>query len=139
MTRRSLARTALAALLVIVCGRALSSYVVLGDKWPDGTVTMHLQLGSSGSLSDGSPTYGSVADPALAEWNQRMSCLQFNIVRDSASPRGDGNGVNNVFFSNDIYGMAFDNTTLAVTTNWSRRGVRTEADVLFNASFSWDS
>jgi hypothetical protein len=140
MTRRVFARTGLAVLLAVFCGRALSSYVVLSDKWPDGTVTMHLQLGSaSGSLSDGSTSYGAVAESALAEWNQAMSRLKFNVVRDPTSPRGDGNGVNNVFFSNDIYGMAFDSTTLAVTTNWSRRNVRTEADVLFNASFTWDS
>jgi matrixin len=140
MTRGRLARTSIPFLFVFLCGRALSSYVLLSDKWQDGTVTMHLQLGApSGILSDGSTSYGSVAESALAEWNQVMSRLQFNVVRDSTSAKGDGNGVNNVFFSNDIYGMAFDSTTLAVTTNWSRRAIRTEADVIFNERFNWDS
>jgi hypothetical protein len=36
MTRGVLARTGISILLVVVCVRALSSYVVLSDKWPDG-------------------------------------------------------------------------------------------------------
>jgi Matrixin len=140
MTRGRLARAGLPILLVALGGRALSSYVLFSDKWPDGTVTMHLQLGSpSRALSDGSTSYGSIAESALGEWNQTVSRLQFNVVRDSTSAIGDGNGVNNVFFSNDIYGMAFQSTTLAVTTNWLRRNVRTEADVIFNQSKDWDS
>jgi Matrixin len=127
-------------LLVALGGRALSSYVLFSDRWPDGTVTMQLQLGwPSRPLSDGSTSYGSIAESALGEWNQTISRLQFNVVRDSTSAIGDGNGVNNVFFSNDIYGMAFQTTTLAVTTNWLRRGVRTEADVIFNQGRNWDS
>jgi hypothetical protein len=140
MTRGRFTRAGLPILLVALGGRALSSYVLLSDKWPDATVTLHLQLGSpSGSLSDGSTSYGSIAESALGEWNQTVSRLQFNVVRDSTSAIGDGNGVNNVFFSNDIYGMAFQSTTLAVTTNWLRRNVRTEADVIFNQSRTWDS
>ena len=41
-----LARAVLALLLVGVCGRVLSSYVLIDDKWPDGTVTLQLQLGT---------------------------------------------------------------------------------------------
>ena len=140
MTRGRVARWGLALLLVCVFGRVLSSYVLLSDKWPDGTVTMQLQLGSPARpLSDGSTSWGPVAESALGEWNQTISRLQFNVVRDSNGAKGDGNGVNNVFFSNDVYGMAFDSTTLAVTTNWLRRNVRTEGDVIFNASLTWDS
>jgi hypothetical protein len=140
MTRGRFARAGLSILLVALGGHALSSYVLFSDKWPDGTVTMHLQLGPpTRSLSDGSTSYGSIAESALGEWNQTVSRLQFNVVRDSTSGIGDGNGVNNVFFSNDIYGMAFQSTTLAVTTNWLRRNVRTEADVIFNQSRNWDS
>jgi hypothetical protein len=101
---------------------------------------MQLQLGSpTRLLSDGSSSYGPIAESALGEWNQHISRLQFNVVRDSNGATGDGNGVNNVFFSSDVYGMAFESTTLAVTTNWLRRSVRTEGDVIFNTSFSWDS
>ena len=135
ITRRRAAGAVLMLMLTWGLGRALSSYALLRDRWPDGTVTMQLQLGSPARpLSDGSSSYGPIAESALGEWNQQISRLQFNVVRDSNAPKGDGNGVNNVFFSNDIYGMEFESTTLAVTTNWLRRNVRTEADVIFNTS-----
>ena len=134
------ARTALALLFAGVCGTVLSSYVLIDDKWPDGTVTMQLQLGTPArALSDGSSSWGSVAESALGEWNGAISRLQFNAVRDSSSAKGDGNGINNVFFSNDVYGMAFDTNVLAVTTNWLRRNVRVEGDVVFNSAVDWDS
>ena len=134
------ARAALVAALLVACARVLSGYVFLEDTWPDGTVTMHLQLESpTRPLSDGSGSYGAVAEWALGEWNQQISRLQFNVVRDSSSARGDGNGVNNVFFSNDIYGMAFDSQVVAVTTHWRRRNARVEGDVVFNSSMNWDS
>jgi hypothetical protein len=139
MTKRRTA-IALALILTAVGGRMLSSYVLIDDRWPDGTVTMHLQLGAPARpLSDGSTSWGPVAESALGEWNQAITRLQFNVVRDSPSAKGDGNSVNNVFFSNDIYGMAFESTTLAVTTNWLRRNVRVEADVIFNTGMTWDS
>jgi len=135
-----LARAGLALLLAGVCGRELSSYVLIDDKWPDGTVTLQLQLGTPGrALSDGSSSWGAVAESALGEWNGVVSRLQFNAVRDSLGAKGDGNGVNNVFFSNDIYGMAFETNVLAVTTNWLRRNVRVEGDVVFNSAIDWDS
>jgi hypothetical protein len=138
--RGRLARTAVALLFSALCGRVLSSYVLLDDTWPRGTVTMQLQLGApSRALSDGSISWGPIAESALGEWNQTIGRLQFNVVRDSPLPKGDGNGVNGVFFSNNVYGMTFDSTTLAVTTNWLRDNVRVEADVIFNADITWDS
>jgi hypothetical protein len=133
-------RVALVLAVAAVSARVLSSYVLLDDRWPDGTVTMYLQLGAPARpLSDGSTSWGPIVEGALGEWNQTISRLQFNVVRDSSSPKGDGNGINNVFFSSDVYGMAFDSTTLAVTTNWVRRNVRVEADVIFNSAMVWDS
>ncbi len=140
MTPGRLTLAGLAVVLVGLCARTLSSFVIIDDRWPDGTVTMHLQLGSTSRvLSDGSSSYGAVAESALDEWNQNIGRLQFIAVRDSTAAKGDGNGVNNVFFSTDVYGMTFDHTTLAVTTNWLRRDVRTEGDVIFNTNVSWDA
>ncbi len=117
----------------------VSAFVLFEERWPDGTVTMQLQLGTSGRLTDGSASWGESAESALAAWNQSISRVQFRVVRDSPAPRGDGNGVNNVFFSNDVYGMAFDTGVLAVTTDWVRRTTRIEADVIFNSAGTWDS
>jgi Matrixin len=132
-------RFAAALAIASVCAAGLSAYVLFDDKWPDGTVVMNLQLGSSGVLSDGSGSWGASAESALATWNQVMSRLQFTVVRDSSASKGDGNHVNNVFFSNDIYGTSFGKNVLAVTTNWERGTTRTEADVIFNAALTWDS
>lgn len=129
-----------AALAVAGAGAAgLSAYVLFDDPWPDGTVVLNLQLGPSSHLTDGSASWGASAESALASWNQVISRVQFTVVRDSTAPKGDGNGVNNVFFSNDIYGKAFGSNVLAVTTNWLRRTTRVEADVVFNTAINWDS
>jgi len=136
MTRRAL----VSALLVATAAAAsVSGFVLFSDQWPNGTIAMNLQLGSSPRLADGSDSWGASAESALAGWNRSISRVQFTVVRDSAAPKGDGNGVNNVFFSNDIYGKPFGQGVIAVSTNWSRRSVRTESDVVFNAVLTWDS
>ena len=123
--KRTLLFTA-AALIVVLTTPPASGFAFLSSRWPDGVVGMHLQLGTSGVLTDGSEDWGASAEAALAEWNQVVTKVQFRIVRDSTAAIGDGNGVNNVFFSNEIYGMAFDDNVVAVTTSWSRRSERTE-------------
>jgi matrixin len=138
MSLRRLAWALAMSLLLLAAARA-SAYVLLDDPWPDGTVTMNLQLGSSPPLTDGSANWDESAESALAAWNAVMGREQFRVVRNSSADKGDGNGANNVFFANDIYGMAFGSGVLAVTTNWARRSRRTEADVIFNDAFRWDS
>ena len=129
-----------AALAVAGAGAAgLSAYVLFDDPWPDGTVVINLQLGPSALLSDGSASWGASAESALASWNQLISRVQFTVVRDSSAPKGDGNRVNSVFFSNDVYGTAFGKNVLAVATNWEHGTTRTEADVIFNSALTWDS
>ena len=44
------------------------------------------------------------------------------MIRDSTAAKGDGNGTNNIFFSDNIYGDTFGSRTLAVTTAWVRGG-----------------
>lgn len=130
----------LGALLAVTGVAAAAAYAVVHDLWPDGAITMHLQLGPSGVLLDGAESWGQSAESALSDWNQHLRRVEFRVVRDSTLPKGDGNGVNNVFFADDIYGMSFGPRTLAVTTNWFRRDTRTEADVVFNAKADrWDS
>lgn len=133
------ARAAACALIVGALAVGAHGFAVLNSRWPDGSVTLHLQLGSSGLLTDGSRSWGESAESALAEWNQQLGTLQVRVARDSTAGKGDGNGVNNVFFGSDVYGMAFEGNVLAVTTNWSRRSVRTESDIIFNRGRTWDS
>lgn len=108
--------------------------------WPNGTITMHLQLGSgSGTLLDGATSWGSVFESALSIWNQSISRVSFGVVRDSTVATGDGNGTNNVFFSDTIFGDPFGSSTLAVATGWRRGSTKVESDILFNTAFTWNS
>lgn len=108
--------------------------------WPNGTITMHLQLGSgSGTLLDGATSWGSVFESALSIWNQSISRVSFGVVRDSTAATGDGNGTNNVFYSDTIFGDPFGSSTLAVATGWRRGSTKVESDVLFNTAFTWNS
>lgn len=135
-------RPPLAALALLFAGASaasVSGFVLFSDLWPDGTVVMNLQLGSSARLTDGSTSWGASAESALASWNQYIGRVKFTVVRDSTAAKGDGNGINNVLFSNDIYGRSFGSGVLAVSTNWARRTTRTEGDVIFNAAYTWDS
>ena len=132
-------RSLLAVLFALAAAAHLSGFVLFDDLWADGTVAMNLQLGSSARLTDGSASWGASAESALASWNQYIGRVKFTIVRDSTAAKGDGNSINNVFFSNDVYGRPFGTGVLAVSTNWSRRSTRTEGDVIFNAAFTWDS
>jgi len=135
MTRRLLT----AALVVICCGTALHGYVLLGDRWPAGSIVMNLQLGPSGPLLDGSADFNAVAEAALATWNTYINTPRFAAVRNSGAAIAPANGANNVIFSNSVYGMAFGSSTLAVTIWWDSGATRTESDVIFNTAFAWDS
>lgn len=58
---------------------------------------MQLQLGTgSGTLLDGSTSWGQVAEGALSDWNQAMGRIQFTVVRDSTAANASGNSLNNV-------------------------------------------
>jgi Matrixin len=134
-------RLATIAIALITLCSALDAYVFTGARWTDPSIVMQLQLGSSGSLIDGSPSWGASAEAALASWNNAIARSQFRVVRDSTAPTGRGNGYNNVLFSSSIYGQSFDSSTLAVTlTRYvPSTGQTTENDVLFNTAFSWNS
>src|SRR6185503_18427258 len=117
VTRRVLFAT---ASLIAAGAVTASSFSVFASRWPNGNVTLQLQLGTSAALSNGARTWGEVAEAALADWNRTIQSLQLQVVRDSTSAKGDGNSINNVFFSSDIYGMDFEANVLAVTTTWRR-------------------
>ena len=84
------------------------------SRWPAGSIVMHLQLGSSGTLAYGASGWNAVFEGALASWNPSMSGVSFQVIRDSTAPLGDGNDVNNVFFSSNAYDDPFGRNTLAV-------------------------
>jgi hypothetical protein len=128
---------AVAACLLATCAQS-RGYAFLGETWRTSPVVMHLQLGASGPLIDGSATWNVSAEDALAIWNGYLRNLQFSVVRNSTVAPGDGDDVNNIFFSSDIYGSGFGDA-VAVTTEWRIGTRRTEADTIFNVNLDWNS
>lgn len=135
--RAGIGLLSLAFLLVVAPGRS-RAYWYDGAKWTTNPV-MSLQLGApTGTLSDGSTTWGQPAEAAMAVWNNYLDRIQFRVIRDSTAATGLGNGVNNVFWSNTIYGRSFDR--FAGYTMWlSNGGSIYEADVIMNNQSSWNS
>jgi hypothetical protein len=136
-----LRRAAVLAALVTMLSGSIGAYsLITSSRWPDGTILMQMQLGSSsGTLIDGTTSWGSAIEPAMSNWNSHVSRVEFRVNRDSTTARADNNGLNNVFFDSTIHGDAFGESTLAVTTHWRRGSVRIEADVIFNTDKSWNS
>jgi hypothetical protein len=137
---------ALVAALAIAASNSMPArgYALLDQKWPNGTITMHLELGSgspSGGWIDGSTSWNQVATNGLAAWNPHIQLATFSAVPNSTAPDADGNRVNTVTFNSTIFGEAFGSNTLAVTTNWYRvsDNARLESDIVFNTAFTWNS
>ncbi len=130
------------ALLSVGLHRPAAAFVQLNPPsvWPDGDIVMHLQLGPlSRSLSDGSASWNAAAKTALDAWNPHMERAKFTAVIDSTVPVASGNGLNNVIFSDSIFGRAFGDSVLAVNLILRLGSRRTEADTVFNTRYTWDS
>jgi hypothetical protein len=141
--KRTIFRLSLALTTMVVAATTISGYAFTGHHWRDGSVVMHLQMGSgSGTLSDGSTSWNSVIEGALSTWNTYLSRLRFTVVRDSVVPiTSTGSGDNSVFFSDTNFGRSFGSSTLAVTVTWSSTasGIASESDMVYNTAFRWDS
>ncbi len=138
---RRLPQLAVCCLLsLLVWGtHSLQAFSAGSSKWT-GPIVMQLALGTpSSTLIDGSTSWDAVAQSALAAWNPHMGSIQFSGVNGSSASKGQGNGINNVFFSSSVYGSAFGANTLAITISYTSGSSKVEGDVLFNTAFRWDS
>lgn len=128
-------------LLWLISIPSAPGFALNGYKWPIGSpISVNLQLiRTPVPLQDGSASWNASAADALAIWNQYLSGS--SLVQGNAyTGPGDGDGVNNVFFSNTIYGQTFPPGVLAVTLYYSQSGgVFSETDVIFNGSIKWNS
>lgn len=106
--------------------------------WPDGPITVHLQLGNTPVYPDGT-TPNTTAVEALKAWNPWLGRVQFTTVVDSTAPIGPANNVNNVVFGTDAYGYTFEENVLAVALIRALGDTRTETDVLVNTAVTWSS
>lgn len=100
---------------------------------------MQLSLGSNQTLMDGFTSFNQSAEDALGLWNQKLSRLQFSVVRNSTVAPRDGDRQNSVFFSNTVFGKTFGNATLAVTQRTWQGSTIVETDVVFNTAMSFNS
>ncbi|MSO60615.1 MAG: matrixin family metalloprotease [Acidobacteria bacterium] len=143
--RRRTSCGALAALLLCVTTmESPRGFALLANKWPNGTVTMQLQLQlgpASGTLIDGATSFNQVAASALSIWNNHSDLVKFAAVQNSTVPRVENDGVNSVFFDSTEFGRRFEGDTLAIATSWYRvsTGAKLEGDVVFNSSKTWNS
>jgi hypothetical protein len=116
-----------------------SAHSANGRRWPAGS-SIVVDLGqdtSSGRLLDGSADWNAVTENALALWNSRLQGVSFRVTRDS-SAGALRNGINNVIWTDDMYGDEFGDA-IAVTISLSRRNIAVEADVLFDRARNWNS
>lgn len=149
--RNRISRRGWVAIAALVAASGGSAFVVNTDEnqglWPDGTITYQVRLGgsASGTLIDGSTSWTTVAQAAANEWNQHLQNVQLNMVEAAVDGQNDDDQVNDLFFSDTVYGDSFGGSTLAITLNrfsgFSRPLPRTEADIVFNnqADLNWNS
>jgi hypothetical protein len=134
------------AVLIAVCvvlwlTQSTDAYWLNGRQWAS-NIVMHLQLGDpTGTLIDGSTSWDSGAETALALWNPSLDSVEFRVVRESTEIKVRGNDINNVFWDDDVYGDPFGDTTLAVTLSTWRTSSSNliETDVIFNTGKAWNS
>ncbi len=107
-------------------------------KWDPGQVTFRIGLGSGTTLTDGT-NYNTSAQAAAQIWNGLLGNVQFVTQIGTTGTVNDHNRSNEMAFGTDIFGKAFGDTTLAVTTTWLIGNQRNESDVIFNSKWTWDS
>lgn len=124
-------------MLVVSTARAYV-FSTSAPKWPNGTITMHMEFGPSPTLTDGG-TWNSNAIAAMQEWNANMANVQFAWVAETSTAGTSKNSRNEMFFAADAYGQAWDATTLAITITWYTSSARVESDVIVNSTVGFDA
>jgi hypothetical protein len=146
-----LRRAALAAAALAAAGAAFGYDIIRAGsptrivRWPAGNVTFQVKVGSSRTLIDGS-NFTTSFGAAISAWNAVIANVQLVGNAAAEGPGGENNGLNEVFFAADIYGEAFGESTLAVTTSFRSSAVRpdgtfarTQSDIIFNNARTGDS
>ena len=109
-----------------------------GTQWPAGNIVMNLRLGSAGTgtLIDGNTSWDTVAQNALATWNDSIGSVKF-AYNANAGSIGNGDGINTMYWSSTVFGRSFGSSVLAVTSRRFIGSRMTEADITFNTAKVW--
>lgn len=138
----------LGLLLSFFGAHAATAFDVYNFAWPSGNVTFHVNLDNGEAptvpaqrLMDGSTRWSFVFSSALNQWNSHMLRTQLVSAPLTTTP-GSPNGINEVFFSKQLFGEDFGEGVLGVTLprpspqNPSRFA---ESDIVFNSEVNWNS
>jgi len=138
-------------LLALAAAPCAHAYVPFRSTWPSGDIPLRLQLDATAAtrifpLIDGAMSWNVVAQAALEDWNLHLGRCRFTstISTTTFSARQEFDGINQVSFSTNTYGLAFSPFELAATLLDNSDGlgdtVRSrEADVIVNKSVVWNS
>lgn len=140
-------RWALAALLGVVFAASASAYDVYKDSsniyvvtWQPGTIPMQIKMPApSGTLIDGSTSYATPIINAMQLWNTQMGVVQLLGQAATGTSYATGNDINEIVMDDTADDEEFDDNTLAVTLSYRVGNTRTEADIIFNSAYSWNS
>ena len=111
-------------IVLIIIGAALASlthrllaFTFLDHRWPDGPIDIQVQLGSANTPLDDAASWDDCFIAGLTDWNAALESTgrSFNGIPGSTRPPSDDDGINSVFFSDNLYGTPFDATTIATT------------------------
>ena len=141
---KGIRRAVIMCLLVLcVVAQKATAYVFITNPppvWPAGEIKMDLQLPGPGyTLLDGNTSWKAVATNAFSILNAYIGHVRFAAYPQNQGPAGDHDGTNQVFFDSTVYGTAFDDSVLALTSRWRIGTKTTEADTIFNSTKAWDS
>ncbi len=139
MKKRATMALILGAAALLAVATSWAYVLTPRGSWPGGaTVAMYLQFGDNRiTLTDGATSWNDVAATAISMWDRQLGSIDF-VGRIENRARKGGDGVNDMFWANDVYGDAFGDGLVATIT-WSRSEQRIESDVLFNRALSWNS
>ena len=152
MKQRSKALWLLVPALVIGCVGSTWAYRMFGSFWQNARTVMY--SGIPGRAPNGQP-WAETYREAMDVWNDNTvfrfypdagykdPCAGYRGRSTSRALSGGGDLFNGADFRADVCGASFDTSTLAVTftrglTNSLGQMQLLEADIIFNARYSWD-
>lgn len=142
MQSKSLLRAALVAGALAATAFSFGYEVIRNNStrilWANGPIPVQIKLGTTPTLQDGS-NYSTSAQAAMEAWNAVMRNVQFAPTIATAGPGGEQNGINEMFFASDVFGTAFEDKVLAITTSYRIGSRRTQSDIVFNTAYTWNS
>jgi hypothetical protein len=122
--------------LVILFSTPASTYVAVGNKWPEARTVMHVDIPGANGLWD------DAFETAMFRWNDATN-FEFRIVRDSyGNPCRDPNvsaPKNGVAVSDSVCGVDWSDNEIAISISWiiTNSDEIIQTGVIFNLNEDW--